>query len=401
MRLNVDAIKIERECSVKCEIAKIAKQNENKTLLFENIRESGISLLTNYFIPKNVEKFFPKEYLIRTFGKKGKLKVINEFPFAEISLKDLPILTFWHNTKPYITSGIVIAEDEEFGVNASFHRLMVINEKKLAIRITERDLYKYYQKAQERNKALNIAIIITLNPCILLAAATSLRINENELEYAAALQNKPLELIKLENGVSVPADSEIIIEGYIPPKERVPEGPFVDITGTWDIVREQPVVYVDKVYCKENAIYYTIVPSSLEHKCLMGMPKEIEIFNALKDAGIDVRDVYLTEGGCKWLHCVIAIRKHEKDDAKAAAEVALKTHRSIKHIVIVDDDINVRDMQDVEWAIATRVQADKDIILLKNQIGSSLDPSATHGKTCKVIIDATIKGQEENFRRVF
>lgn len=158
--LNVNTIKIEKECSVKYEIARIAKHNETKTLLFKNIRESEIPLLTNYFIPKNVEKFFSKECLIKTFEKRGKLKIINESPFAEISLKDLPILTFWHNTKPYITSGIVIAEDEEFGINASFHRLMVINEKKLAIRITERDLHKYYQKTQERNKALNIAIII-------------------------------------------------------------------------------------------------------------------------------------------------------------------------------------------------------------------------------------------------
>jgi UbiD family decarboxylase len=172
------------------------------------------------------------------------------------------------------------------------------------------------------------------------------------------------------------------------------EGPFLDLTETMDFVRQQPVIEIDCITHRRDAIYQALLPGKLEHKLLMGMPKEPTILAAVNEA-CECRDVAITPGGASWLHAVVSIVKRGPEDGRRAIEAAFKGHGSLKHVIVVDDDINIHDPAEVEWAIATRFQADHGLAVMSDQPGSSLDPSATHvpgikTRTAKMGLDATI-----------
>jgi len=227
---------------------------------------------------------------------------------------------------------------------------------------------------------------------VLLAASTSLAPGQDEFGMANALDKT--ELVKCKTiDVEVPRDCEIVLEGRIT-KERHAEGPFLDITGTQDKVREQPVIEIKCITHRKNPIFQTLLPGRWEHRLLMGMPKEPTIYNEVNKV-CKCKNVLITPGGCSWLHAVVQIKKENPDDGKKAIEAAFQGHHSLKHCVVVDEDINIYDLNDVEWAMSTRYQADKDSIVKPNQPGSSLDPSGdlSEGKkatTCKAGADATI-----------
>jgi len=236
-----------------------------------------------------------------------------------------------------------------------------------------------------------VAFCIGNSTAVLLSAATTLPMGVDELGMANALEKT--ELVKCKTvDLEVPKDSEIVLEGRIT-KEKAPEGPFLDLTGIVDRVRQQPIVEIKCITHRRNPIYQTILAGRNEHKFLMGMPKEPTMFNEVKKV-CDCKDVYITPGGCSWLHAVIQIKKRNPDDGKKAIAAAFEGHKSLKHCVVVDEDINIYDPHDVEWAIATRFQSDKNTVILSNQPGSSLDPSGdlTEGKkatTAKAGLDAT------------
>ncbi len=320
--------------------------------------------------------------------KKGRCQEVTE----GVNLNNLPILTYTAGDEgPYVTSGVVITRDPEFGRNVSFHRLMRLDDKRFAMRIVEdRDTDVYLKRA---GGELEVAICIGNHPSFLLAASTSLDITVDELEIANNLREIKLVKCKKVN-LEVPADCEIVLEGRIT-GELVDEGPFLDLTGTYDIVRKQPVVEIKHFTHAENPIYQALLPGGLDHKLLMGLPREPVIFNEVNKV-CECKNVLITPGGCSWLHGIVQIRKKDSEDGKNAIEAAFKAHKSMKHVVIVDEDIDIYDLNSVEYAIATRFQASKDVVLKKGK-GSSLDPSANQvtRETTKVGIDATIPSDKD------
>ncbi|MBC8520380.1 MAG: UbiD family decarboxylase [Methanomicrobia archaeon] len=332
----------------------------------------------------------------------SKVKIVEDSPTREVvskpDLSELPILTYFSGDGgAYITGGVVVAELD--GVrNASIHRMMVLDEKRLAARLVPpRHLYKLHREAIERGEDLKVGIAIGVDPAVLLAAATRVPPG-NEFEYASALKREPVELFKLDNGVAVP-HAEIALEGFIG-EERVKEGPFLDITGTYDRVREEPVITLTRSYRRKEPIYHAILPSGSEHKLLMGVPYEPLIFRAVERVA-RVKNVFLTEGGCCYLHAVVQIKKEGEGEAKNAIIAAFAAHPSLKSVVVVDDDIDIFDPKDVEYAIATRVRWNEDVVLISGVKGSSLDPSAKNGLTTKIGIDATMElGEEKRYERV-
>jgi UbiD family decarboxylase len=172
------------------------------------------------------------------------------------------------------------------------------------------------------------------------------------------------------------------------------EGPFIDLTETWDVVRQQPVVEVDCITHRRSPVYHALVPGGLEHKLLMGLPREPTIFQAVAEE-VDCRNVSITPGGMSWLHAVVQIRAREAGDARRSIEAAFRGHGSLKHVVVVDEDVDPFDPAAVEWAVATRFQADRDLFLFPDQASSSLDPSAKlvpgqKARSAKMGLDATI-----------
>jgi len=320
----------------------------------------------------------------------GSVNIAQDSPAKEVvkepDLGELPILThFRGDSGAYITGGVVVAELDGVS-NASFHRMLVLDEKRLAARLVpSRHLYKMHREALERGEYLKVGIAIGVDPSILLAAATRVPPGK-EFEYASVLKKEPVELFKLDNGIEIP-HAEIAFEGFIG-EERAKEGPFLDITATYDKIREEPVITLTKMYHRRDPIYHAILPSGREHRLLMGMPYEPLIFRAVERVA-RVKNVFLTDGGCCYLHAVVQIRKEKEGEAKNAIIAAFAAHPSLKRVVVVDDDIDLFNPNEVEYAIATRVRWNEDVVLIPGVKGSSLDPSSQNGLTTKIGIDAT------------
>jgi 4-hydroxybenzoate decarboxylase len=321
----------------------------------------------------------------------GQIKRVDNSPMFEVkskaNLSRLPIMKhFKKDGGAYITAGIVVSKYKDL-YNASIHRLMVVNDDTLAARLVPpRHTYVMQKEAASKNEPLQVGIVIGVDPVTVFAASTRVP-SGKEWEYASALKGEPIELVKLDNGVEVP-HGEIVLEGSIDPVEKVKEGPFVDITGSYDHIRPEPVIHLTNMMMRKDPIYHGILPGGNEHKLLMGVPYEPLIYNAVANV-TKVKNVVLTEGGCCYLHAIVQIEKQTEGDGKNAIMAAFAAHTSLKHVVIVDTDINIFDPMDVEYAIATRTKADRDVMIVSNVRGSSLDPVSEDNITSKMGIDAT------------
>jgi UbiD family decarboxylase len=411
-------LNIEKEVSSEYEAAKILRKHSEKTIILENIKGYDIPVIsgicnTREKIAKSLDCTVGEVTQKIIKATENPQKVSNfldinssnyNYKTEKADLSKIPILTHYkRDGGAYITAGVVFAKDPETGIqNASIHRMLVLGKDKLAIRIVPRNLYTYFQQSEKLNQDLNIAIAIGMNPSTLLASTTSIPIDHDEMEVANTFNDGKLQLLELkENNLKVP-QADIIFEGKILAGKREKEGPFVDLTDTYDVVREEPVIKLNKMHLKENAMYHAILPAGGEHKLLQGLPQEPRIFQAVKNTVPTVKNVVLTEGGCCWLHAAIAIKKQTQGDGKNVIMSALAAHPSLKHAVVVDEDVDIFNPQEIEYAIATRVKGDDDMLIIPKARGSSLDPVATpDGTTTKVGVDATkLLGKEEKFERV-
>ena len=406
-------IEITDELSTEYEISKVLREYPKDTVIVKNVKGYDMPVVTGICNTRdkiaksiNCEVSEITEKIIDAMENPVKVEKFTDFSdydTLDIDLGKIPILTHYkRDGGAYITASVVFARDPVTGIqNASIHRMMVLDDKRLVIRIVPRNLYTYFQNAQKAGEDLDIAIAIGMDPAILLASTTSIPIDYNEMEVANAFKNGELELIKC-GDLEVP-QADIILEGKISVTETVAEGPFVDLTDTYDIIRDQPIINLSKMHIKkENPAYHAIVPAGFEHKLLQGLPQEPRIYKAVKNAVPTVKNVVLTEGGCCWLHAVVSINKQTEGDGKNAIMAALSAHPSLKHCVAMDTDANIFDAEDVEYAIATRVKGDRDIMIVPNVRGSSLDPVAeSDGTTTKIGVDATKSLKTlEKFERV-
>lgn len=318
---------------------------------------------------------------------------------ADVDLDRIPILTHLEGDGgPYITSGVAIVRDPDCGLNASYHRLMQIGPRRFVARIVEgRGTATALSKVAGD---LPIAICLGASHATLLAAAMSPAKGVSELGIANALSPTPLARCRM-SGLLVPADCEYVLEGRVT-RELAPEGPFIDLTQTWDIVRPQPVIEIHLITHRRDPVYHALLPGLGEHRLLMGMPREPTIYAEVSKVA-ECHDVRITPGGTSWLHAVVQIRKTQEDDGMRAVEASFRGHGSLKHVVVVDDDVDISDPAEVEWAIATRFQASRGLRVLSDESGSSLDPSASQApgqkaRTSKMGLDATIPWRDRSGR---
>ncbi len=311
-----------------------------------------------------------------------------------LNLYDLPIIRYFpRDTARYVTAGIVIAKRRHY--NASFHRMMLLDERRFAVRLVPpRHTFLMWREAIEAKEDLKVAVCIGVHPLFMLASATRVQWGE-EFSYASKLM-RGLTLYK--KGDLLIPDSELVLFGRIT-EETTAEGPFVDLTGTYDDVRNEPILEIDAIYAKEDYIYYSITPGAYEHRILMGVPYEPVIYRFVSNV-CKIKNVATTVGSRNYFHAVIQIEKKTEGDAKNAILAALAANPSLKGVIVVDEDIDIFNYEDIDYAIATRFQADKGLIIVSGARGSSLDPSADE-TTAKWGIDATkpLKRAEE-FERV-
>jgi UbiD family decarboxylase len=258
--------------------------------------------------------------------------------------------------------------------------MMQLGKDKLVLRILQRNFDEFI------NRGLKEFAICIGNPVsVLVASAISVGLEKSELAIANSL--KPIEVIELDGHMVSQAEIVIIAELT---GEWAEEGPFLDLTETPDIKRKQRVARVKKVFIRRNPIFQALLPGGLEHKILMGMPREPTIYREVSKV-CECKDVLVTPGGCSWLHGAVSIKKKQPDDGRKAIEAAFKGHRSMKHVFVVDEDIDIEDPNQIEWAMATRFQGKEDMII-KYEKGSSLDPSSDlkTRETTKIGFDLTI-----------
>ncbi|MGC8670632.1 MAG: UbiD family decarboxylase [Thermoprotei archaeon] len=303
--------------------------------------------------------------------------------------------------KRYVTAGVFIASDGK-RLNSSFHRMLYLGNDKFAVRVVPRHLYRMLEEARQRREKLDVAVVIGGPLEFLIASSSSPPFGVFELEVANSLSGGSIAYKRSpEHGIPYPADSEILLEGYIDPEELAPEGPFFDVLRTFDTVRAQPVFTVEKAYHRKEALFHVIWPGGVEHQMLMGLPKEAKIREAVENVVPEVNDVYLTPGGGTWVHAAISISKQRDGDPKNVIMAAFGAHPSLKHVIVVDEDVDVRDPASLEWALATRFRADRGLVVIPSASGSTLDPSAgADGETAKVGVDATAPIRErDRFKR--
>ncbi|MBI5146171.1 MAG: UbiD family decarboxylase [Thaumarchaeota archaeon] len=396
---------IKKNVSTKYEIAAVtAKVDGANAILFENIKESKLRLVANLVGTRarfanaiSATELTIHNKMISAIENAKKPKIIPDGKFLENSSKDLsilPIVThFEKESGPFITSSIIYTlNQEKKAQNSSFHRLMPLDKTHFSIRMVEgRHLHRTFVHAKEHGEDLKVAITIGVHPAVSIAGAYQAEWGEDELEIANSLLAGKLTLTKLPySGMKVPSGAEIVLEGKIL-QDKTHKEWMVEMLRTYDFARDQPVFELENLYYRNNAIFHDVLAGYSEHRLLMGMPIEAKLNRDVKKIIPQTKQVVMTNGGCNWLHAVVQISKKKDADAKKAIEQTFAAHRSLKMVTIVDDDIDPSDPVQVEYAMATRFQADKNLTIIEKVRGSSLDPSSDQKNllTAKLGIDAT------------
>jgi len=309
-------------------------------------------------------------------------------------LGTLPIMRhFANDAGPYITNAIVIAKDPDTGVrNASFHRMQVKGKNLIGTSLhSRRHLWTYMQRAEERGEDLAVAVVIGAHPLFIFGGLWKGPITSDEYAVTGGLMGAPLEITAGRTvPVEVPCEAEIVLEGRILAKARGPEGPFAEFTGYASERSTEHVLEVSAICHRKDAIYHDIIPGiSDEHTSLLAVPSEARLLRTLRQHFPNTTAVSYPKSGTCRLHAYIAMRNPAPGQAKNAAAVAFGDDLSLKLVAVVDDDVDVRNDSEVLWAMATRMQADEDIDIIRHAMGAILDPSNHAGMTSKMIIDAT------------
>lgn len=408
--VNVESIELEYE------LTRLAFKNRDSVILatlkghgetpvYSNLltrREDIVKLLG----VNSIEEAYVK--IERALSPNIQLETINfndVFEEVDVDFYRIPFVKFFREDGGHYLSSSIYIICYEGICNASYHRTMRLSRDTVALRIVPRHLNYLVSKYFEKGRDAPVALVLGLDPIQEFAAATTPPLGVFEVEVGAALGGESRIVKTPRYGIPVPASASIIIEGVISRDKRASEGPFTDILLLADVVREQPVFIAEKMYVarRRPLLVHGIIPGLWEHWLLMGLPREAHMYVELKRVVPCVKTVRLTEAGGMWLHAVVSVtRKCSEGDAKLAGITAISAHPSIKHVVVVDEDIDVDDPNMVEWAIATRMKGGDDIHIIRDIRGSTLEPRSRDGIGDKVVFLAITPRNEpyEKYKRV-
>ena len=424
-----DVIRIKKPISSIYECSAIARRfeelNKFPLILFENLtaarkEKSQFRCITNvlgdrrklaYAIGSNFEcvaidwQRKASEYKIKPIVIARAEAPSKEMVFvgADVDLLKFPILTHHGmDPGPYITAGMLTCYDPDTGVdNMAFHRGYVSGPREIRCLITPSTHNAInLRKHEEAGKAMKVAFWIGHHPAVLMGAQTRTQYPGSHYEAAGGLAGEPLRLVPSEtlgDDFLVPADAEIVIEGVIRPGQRDLEGPFGEYTRYFGPQQMGPVFEVSAVSHRTQAIWHSFMAGMNNH--FGGTQEEGTIYSAVKKVVPQVQKVYCPVSGCGRFHAYIQIRKTREGQGKEAILAALTASGMTKHVIVVDEDIDIYDDRWVLWAVATRSQWDKDLVVIPGCTGYPLDPTVDGGVTAKGGIDATMPAPPARFPR--
>lgn len=396
-------------------ICKTAHEKGRKALFFEKVRGCSMPVVTELLSTfgriaialETQESDLFSEVVERT-RRLVEPKVVDDGPCKEIiykgkdvDLTKLPWIT-WNSTEkaPYLTAGLVIVKDPEFGRNLGIYRMMFANRNQTFLRLSPgHHGYEYYKRAEHRGeKKLEVAVAIGVDPAVFLASQFVPGIDVDEFAIAGAIRGAPVELVPCETiNLEVPATAEIVLEGYVSiPPEVGQEGPYGEFCGySVGTVEQERLWTIQCMTMRKDRLYhgFYLCKGINEEGIIKSLTTSVQIYRELKPAHPAIKRIYCTPAGVGIFHCHIQIDERQKRPGMVnnilASAVGVKGSR-VKHVFVFDDDIDITSPEEVEWAIATRVQADRDIFIIPNSFGLRLDPSASaEGVTAKLFVDAT------------
>jgi len=421
-----ELVRVSKEVDSEFELSSICRKMEllgGPAILFEKVKGYDIPLVANILgSQKRVALALETTDIKAAIAKVGdviynqkyiKPVLVENAPCQEVVLTGddvditkLPV-PIWNEKDGgrYFTAGFQIAKEPDSGVpNMSLHRMQVKGPRKTGILAHPPvHLGLYRQKAEERNQPLEIAVCIGNDPVIELAALCSIPMNQNELALAGGIRGEALQLVKCKTvNLEVPATAEIILEGRILPNYLEYEGPFGEQPGYYGDGGDRHVVEITAItYRKQptfRGLYLSKPPT--EGQFLTELTRSAVLLSEIRHKVPTVTAAHITVGGGGWLNAIMSIRKLETPDypyategwGKLALTSALSSHLRIKNAIVVDHDVDIFNMDEVEWALATRFQADRDLITIPGISGFALDPSSLdkRGVSCGMGLDATI-----------
>ena len=353
----------------------------------ENFFENALSKLQERIPPVLVKEPSPKEVMVQK-GENDLLKL-------------LPILIHYRkDSGPYITSGITSSRDPKDGtIGRGLHRMEVRGKNELGISLINPPLSEIYAQHKKENRRMKVATVIGVDPAILIASISKIPRGMDKLSVAGGLKGKPIQMVKAETvDVDIPADAEIVIEGFIDPKGKEKDGTLGESSGYYMTFSKSPMIHVTAITYRKGAHFHAIVPWGLEVDNLLCLIHGIDFVPKIKREIPSLRQIHLIPGTFG-SHVVMSIHTDNKREIRKALTFAL-SFTNIKKAIIVDDDVDPEDDQEVEWALATRFQGDRDLIVVPDLRGQPIDPSSKEGfLTTKIGMDAT-RPKKEGFEKV-
>ena len=406
-------LRIAEPVSIEYDVQAIALELERRrrfpVVLFEHVTGFDTPIVSNLMASRRTlaaalavdEGALAPEYA-RRLREPLKPVVRDEPPFpvrvltgAALDLGRLPLPLYYPgDAARYVTAGLTIARDPDTGVEtAGYHRYQLKGADRMGVSLhSRRRMFEYQRRAEAAGKSLPCALALGLHPAIGMGALSYPAPEVSKFEVVGGLFREPLELRRCETiDLAVPAFAEIVIEGEILAGAREPEGPFGEFTGYFSRRSTEHVFVARAIVMREGAWFQSIASGRApDHILPLGVLREAEILNAVGRVVPNVRAVHVPTSGGSSFTAYVSIRQTRPGEAKHVIPIVLGVDHYLKFVVVVDEDIDVYDESDVLWALATRVQADRDLVVLSGSLGAILDPSASpDGITAKLGVDAT------------
>jgi UbiD family decarboxylase len=408
-----EVIRVAEPVSIEEDVMAVVLEYERRRrypiLLFEKVAGHDIPIVCNVVASRRAlafslgvdERGLAAEYA-RRIKDYVKPVIVPDPPFrhrtvtgAAVDLTRLPIPRYFPgDAGRYLTAGMLVARDPDTGVETEgYHRFQVKGRDRMGVSLhSRRRMFEYQRRAEAKGKPLPCAIVLGLHPLVSMGSLAYPPADVGKFEVVGGLLGEPLQVSPCAMiDLSVPASAEIVIEGEIPPGVREPEGPFGEFTG-YVSRRSTEHVFVAKAIAMRERPWFQSIGSGRagDHITTLGLIREAEIANALTRVIPNVRGVHVPLSGTSSFTAYVSIKQSRPGEAKHVVPIVLGVDHYLKLVIVVDDDIDVFDESEVLWAVATRMQADRDLVVISGSLGAMLDPSADdRGVTAKLGIDAT------------
>lgn len=403
--------RVQGEVDPKFELAAVLAQCPGRAaVIFDHVKGYSTPVVgnlvdrNNFAVCCNIEPTLEAslDYINRGIEHPIPAKIVDDSPCREVVItenidimKTMPVTTFFEQEAgPYISAGIIVAKDPETGKrNVSMNRLLVLGPDQMMIGMSpSHHLHRLLEKANKLGKVLEVSVALGNHPAVLVAANAYVELGVDEFEIAGGMLGESLELSSgVSVDVEVPSGAEIVIEAEFVPGEYYQEGLVSEFHGMYVDYGKSPVLKVKAITHRKNPYYQVILPGRYhEHFIIGAMAIETTALRHIRSAVPSVKAAYVTEGGMGRCHAVVSISNPRPGEGQKAVFATFAHCNLIKHVTVVDDDIQIDDPIDVEWAVAARMRADKDIMIVPGVRGDRADPLVKEGTVAKVGVFALL-----------